>query len=199
MTLSITKRKIEESKMYFRRAGGNLQKTFARMDSGITPARNYDRLRVLHDFFRPGYEQYFDYDDYRYMQTGRNFRDLICPDSISFKRSHFEFGDKFGRVLFLRTYASFLTDDLISDLTEYARNLILSIDMIPVPTDEAVKEVGNLSHGETHFSYGVLPAFFDLPCTISEKMIFFKKTDEIFTLQIPTYRVRRKGSDAFGR
>lgn len=103
VTLSIPKRKIEESKTYFRRAGANLQKTFSRLDSGITPARNYDRLRVLHDFFRPGYEQYFDYDDYRFMQTGKDFRDLICPDSISFKRNHFEFGDKFGRVLFLRT------------------------------------------------------------------------------------------------
>ena len=76
------------------------------------------------------------------MQSGKDFRDLICPDSISFKRNHFEFGNRFGRVLFLRTYASFVTDDLISDLTEYARDLILSIDMIPVPTDEAVKEVG---------------------------------------------------------
>lgn len=77
----------------------------------------------------------------------KDFRDLICPDSISFKRNHFEFGDKFGRVLFLRTYASFLTDDLISDLTEYSRNLILSIDMIPVPTDEAVKEVESIILG----------------------------------------------------
>ena len=81
------------------------------------------------------------------MQTGRDFKDLICPDSISFKRNHFEFGGKVGRVLFLRTYASFLTDDLISDLTEYARDLILSIDMIPVPTDEAVKEVESIILG----------------------------------------------------
>ena len=131
VTLSIPQRKIEESRAYFRRAGANLQKTFARLDSGIQPARNYDRLRILHDFFRPGQEQYFDYDDYRFMRSGRDFRDLICPDSISFRSNHFTF----GRVLFLRSYASFVTDDLISDLTEYARNLILSIDMIKVPTD----------------------------------------------------------------
>lgn len=147
LTLSIPQRKISESRAYFRRAGANLQKTFARLDSGITPANNYDRLRILHDFFRPGYEQYFDYDDYLYMQSGKDFRDLICPDSISFKRNHFEFGNRFGRVLFLRTYASFVTDDFISDLTEYVRDLILSIDMIPVPTDEAVKEVESIILG----------------------------------------------------
>ena len=99
VTLSIPQRKMEESRAYFRRAGANLQKTFARLDSGIQPARNYDRLRILHDFFRPGQEQYFDYDDYRFMQSGRDFRDLICPDSICFRSNHFAFGEKFGRVL----------------------------------------------------------------------------------------------------
>ena len=147
VTLSIPQRKIEESKAYFRRAGANLHKTFSRLDSGLVPAKNYDRLRILHDFFRPGYERYFDYDDYRFMKDGKDFRDLICPESISFKRNHFEFGNKFGRVLFLRTYASFLTDDLISDLSEYARDLILSIDMIPIPTDEAVREVESIILG----------------------------------------------------
>ena len=46
VTLSIPQRKISESRAYFRRAGANLQKTFARLDSGITPANNYDRLRI---------------------------------------------------------------------------------------------------------------------------------------------------------
>ena len=58
------------------------------------------------------------------MHSGKDFRNLICPDGITFRRNHFEFGNKFGRALFLRTYASFLTDDLISDITEYARDLI---------------------------------------------------------------------------
>ena len=147
ITLSIPERKIDESAAYFRRAEGNLAKTFARMDSGIEPASNYDRLRILHDFFRPGYERYFTYDDATAMRKGTDFRDLICPDSISFKNNHIEMGGKFGRVLFLRTYASFVTDDLISDLTEYSRDLILSIDLIPVPTDEAVKEVESIILG----------------------------------------------------
>lgn len=73
------------------------------------------------------------------MRTGKDLRELICPDSFCFKKSYFEMGDKFGRVLFLREYPAFLADDLISDLTEFARSMVLSIDIIPVPTDEAVK------------------------------------------------------------
>ena len=140
VTMSIAQRKIEESRRYFRRVEGNLSKSFSRLDSGLLPIGNYERLRVLHDFFRPGREQYFRYDDAWAMRTGKDLRELICPDSFSFKKSYFEMGDKFGRVLFLREYPAFLADDLISDLTEFARSMVLSIDIMPVPTDEAVKE-----------------------------------------------------------
>ena len=49
-------------------------------------------------------------------------------------------GDRYGRVLFMRDYASYIKDSMISELTELNRNLMLSIDVIPVPTDEAVRE-----------------------------------------------------------
>ena len=147
VTLSIPERKIDESRAYFRRVEANLSKSLARLDSGIQPAGNYDRLRILHDFFRPGREQHFRYDDAQAMRTGQDFRDMICPDGLCFRKNHFEMGDQFGRVLFLRTYASFVADDLISDLTAFSRNLILSIDLIPIPTDEAVKEVESIILG----------------------------------------------------
>ena len=70
-----------------------------------------------------------------------DFRDLICPDSLSFKADYFEMGSKFGRVLFLKDYASYVGDEMISDLSDFSRSLMLSIDILPVPTDEAVKEV----------------------------------------------------------
>ncbi len=147
ITLSIAERKIEESRAYFRRVESNLNKSFSRLDSGLKAISNYDRLRILHDFFRPGQEQYFQYDDAQAMRRGTDFRELICPDGMCFRKNHFEMGDKFGRVLFLRSYASFVADDLISDLTEFSRNLMLSIDLIPVPTDEAVKEVESIILG----------------------------------------------------
>lgn len=70
-----------------------------------------------------------------------DFRDLICPDSLTFKAGHFEMGGKVGRVLFLKELASFLKDDMIAELSDFSRNLMLSIDILPIPTDEAVKEI----------------------------------------------------------
>lgn len=141
ITLSIAKRKIEDTRAYFRRVDDNLSKNFGRLDSGARPVSGYDRLRLLHDFFRPGEEQFFAYDQQNVIRKGMDFRDLICPDGLQFKAGHFEMGGKFGRVLFLKSFASYIKDDMISDLSDFSRSLVLSIDILPVATDEAVKEV----------------------------------------------------------
>ena len=63
----------------------------------------------------------------------------MCPDSMEFERDHFKIGDRYGRVLYMQDYASYVKDDMISELCDFSRNLMLSIDILPVPTDEAVK------------------------------------------------------------
>ena len=52
-------------------------------------------------------------------------------------------GNRYGRVLFLREYASYIKDSMVAELTDMNRNLMMSIDIVPVPTDEAVKEAEN--------------------------------------------------------
>ena len=77
------------------------------------------------------------------MRKGHSFNDYICPDSLEFNKDHFVMGDKYGRVLFLREYASNIEDKMIKELCDLNRNLMLSIDIIPIPTDEAVREIQN--------------------------------------------------------
>lgn len=141
ITLSIPQRRIEETQTYFRRVDANLSNGFGRLDSGAKPLTTHDRLRILHDFFRPGEEQYFTFDQTATIRCGLDFRDLICPDGLAFKAGHFEMGDKVGRVLFLKDYASYIKDEMIADLSDFPRNLMLSIDILPIPTHEAVREV----------------------------------------------------------
>ena len=52
-------------------------------------------------------------------------------------------GDRYGRVIFLREYAAYIKDSMVAELCELNRNMMLSVDVIPVPTDEAVREVEN--------------------------------------------------------
>ena len=141
ITLSIGLRKIEQTRAYFRRVDTNLSASFGRLDSGAYAISCADRLRLLHDFFRPGEEASFRFDLSANIKRGIDFRDLICPDGLQFRAGYFEMGGKFGRVLFMRDYASFISDEMIKDLSDFSRNLLLSIDSLPIPTEEAVREV----------------------------------------------------------
>ena len=77
------------------------------------------------------------------MKLGHDFRDLICPDSAKFKNDYFQIGNRYGKVLFLKSYASYIKDSMVTELTELNKNMMLSIDVIPIPMDEAVKEAEN--------------------------------------------------------
>ena len=81
------------------------------------------------------------YDAVSYTHLGHDFRDCIAPDCISFQKNHYELGDHVGRTLFLREYASFISDEMITELMDYPRNMMLSIDIIPVAMDEAVSDI----------------------------------------------------------
>ena len=45
------------------------------------------------------------------------------------------------RVLYLQDYASYIKDSFVSELCDLDRDLMLSIDILPVPTDEAARQL----------------------------------------------------------
>lgn len=143
ITLSVHKKNIEEARVFFSRAVNDVRSKLNHLDSHCEELNAEARLRVLHDFYRPGEETEFKFDLQAAMQKGHSYKDIICPDSLEFKKDHFVMGDKFGRVLFLKEYASYIKDSMLNELCGLDRNLMLSIDIIPVPTDEAVREMQN--------------------------------------------------------
>ena len=141
VTVSCYKKTIEEARTYFARVTTELNSHFARLGSKCAEVNGEDKLRILHDFYRTGEESSFHFDIQESMRKGHSFKDYICPDTFEFEKDYFRMGDRYGRVVFLREYASYIKDDMIAELTDMNRNLMLSIDVIPVPTDEAVQEV----------------------------------------------------------
>ena len=141
ITVSVFKKSIEEARNYFSRVGTDLTTYLNRLGSKAIVLDAGDKLRIFHDFFRPGEESGFHWDAQDSMRKGHSFKDLICPDTFEFEKDHFIIGDKYGRVVFLRDYANFIKDNMASELCDFNRNMILSIDIIPIPTDEAVREV----------------------------------------------------------
>jgi hypothetical protein len=143
VTVSVAKKNIEEARNYFSRIGTDLITHFSRLGSKCVELDATDRLRILHDFFRTGEETDFRFDLSDTMRKGHDFKDYICPDTFEFERDHFRMGNKYGRVIFLREFASYIKDSMVSELCDLNRNMMLSLDIIPIPTDEAVREVEN--------------------------------------------------------
>ena len=139
LTVTAYKKDYEEARNYFRRIGTELSAYFGRLGSKCDNVNANEKLRILHDIYRLGEESNYNFDITKAKKIGNSFKDYICPDSLSFKDDYFEMGGKFGRVLFLKSYANFIKDSIISELTDINQNMMISIDIKPIPIDEAIK------------------------------------------------------------
>ena len=141
VTVSVCKKNIAEARAYFTRVGAELSAKFAALGAKATELDATERLRILHDFYRSGEEVYFRFDMRDMMKKGHDFRDYICPDSIEKHSDYLMLGGKYARVIYLKDYAAFISDQFVNKLTDQSRSMMLSIDIVPVATDEAVREV----------------------------------------------------------
>ena len=143
ITISINKKNIDEARSYFNRAGAELINHFSKLGSKCVELDSVERLRIFYDFYRSGEESLFNFDMIKNMRLGHSFKDYICPDSFEWNSDYFKVGNRYGRVLFLKDYANYIKDNLVAELTEINKSIIMSIDVIPVPTDEAIREIEN--------------------------------------------------------
>lgn len=139
LTIATNKRNINDAEQYFSGKETDIEKGFAKLDSKLTELDANERLRIFYDFFRTGEEDLYHFDIKASMKKGHSFKDYISPDSFEFREDYFKIGNRYGRVLFLKEFATFIKDDIISELTDLNKNMMLSIDMKPVPKEEAIK------------------------------------------------------------
>jgi hypothetical protein len=82
ITVSVCKKNIEEARAYFTRVGADLSSHFAQLGSKCSELDVNERLKIFHDFYRPGEESSFHFDMTGAMRRGHSFKDYICPDSL---------------------------------------------------------------------------------------------------------------------
>ena len=143
LTVSIAKRSIRDARNYFDRVGPEITARFAELGSRCRELSTEERLRILHNFYRPEDSEYFHFDLEHSARMGHDFRDYICPDSIEKHKDYLMVGNRYARTFYLKDLASFIRDDILDELTSLNSDLMLSIDVLPIQTDEAVREVEN--------------------------------------------------------
>ena len=139
VTITIQKKTVEEARSHFNRVGADLISHFARLGSKCFELDLTERLRIIHDFCRPKESADYHFDLRDTMQKGQSFKDYITPDGFEFKSDYFKIGDRYGRVLFIRDYPSYIKDSVVWELTDTNRNMVFNFDIIPVSTEEAQK------------------------------------------------------------
>lgn len=143
ITITVAKKTIDEARTYFARVGTDLITHLSQLSSIGRELDAETRLQIFRDFFKGGEPAAFAFDLKEHMKKGHSFKDWLCPDSMEFQKDHFRLNDRWGRVLYLQGYASYIKDSMIAELCDMDRSLMLSIDILTVPTDEAVREIQN--------------------------------------------------------
>lgn len=143
LTISVVKCNIEEARTYFARVGTDLTTKLAALSSVAQERSLNERLRIFRDFFRPADPPAAEFDIHQKARRGQHFKDWLCPSSMEFTADHFKIDDRVGRVLYLQDFASYLKDSFVSELCDLDRELMLSIDILPIPTDEAARQLQN--------------------------------------------------------
>lgn len=76
-------------------------------------------------------------------KMGLTTKDVIAPPSIVFSKDYMQIGDKYARAMFLDNLPSFLTTDVIPELTSVECNMLTSIHYESLRQDKTIKLIRN--------------------------------------------------------
>lgn len=110
-----------------------------------SPQNIQARLKCLHDILNVGNEDSLSQDiDFSALSSaGLTTKDVISPSGFRFERDHIRMGDKFARVLYIKTLPSSLSTDFMEEVSSLPFNLTASFHFTPIRQDEAMKMINN--------------------------------------------------------
>lgn len=97
-----------------------------------------ERLELLYNVFNYDKEPFnFKYD--YLVSSDLKTKDFIAPDSFNFSnKSRFEFGSRYGQVLYLKDLPPDLSDKLLSEISDIPVNLSINLHINSVDQDKAL-------------------------------------------------------------
>lgn len=147
LTVTAWKKDISAAISFFNRQFIQISQAFANLNAKIEQVNAVERLRIFHDFYRQGEETDYNFNFQDMIRQGADIRDYICPDIYDSDRhsaDYFKFGKTYGRSIFLRNYASFIKDDIVTKICSISRPCCFSIDLVAIPTDESIQSANKI-------------------------------------------------------
>lgn len=156
ITLSIEAENIEAAVTQFAHLDGELSNALKKITNGETkPMSMTDRLSILHDIYNidnpdplcktaiidKHESESFNFE--HMLAQGLTTKDIIGPASLEFKKDYIKVGDMYARVLFLDNLPTFLSTNILPELTDFSCNMLLSVFYESIPQDKAMKIIRN--------------------------------------------------------
>ena len=140
LTVTSRLRDIEDARTYFSKSESLFKTRFNDLNSRLHPMDAAARMKTLYSFFNPSNPDPYPFDIHTASELGASFKDYICPDGAEFKDDYIKLGGRFARILFFKDLANHIDDTIISDLLSICKTAMVSIDIIAIPTDEAIQD-----------------------------------------------------------
>lgn len=137
LTITSSQEDMSIVRNQFSRMSIDLQQRFSDLGSSCSSLNCQERLQILHNFYRPGEETIYQFDFQATKKLGHDFRDYICPDSIEKNADYIKIGGKYCRILFIKSYASNVSDKFIRELSDFAKDMMLTITVNPMSAEKA--------------------------------------------------------------
>jgi len=140
ITISIKANDITEARNIFSRLENEITGLFRNMGSYAKIQPINKRLEVIQDVYRSDDSGNFVYNA-EMIKGGMTICDEIAPDSFEFKRDYMLIGNKYARVVFLRSLPSFLSDQFFTELTDFSFNMMTTINIRAIEPENALKMI----------------------------------------------------------
>lgn len=127
-------KEYEDARTYFSTLESNMQTAFRSIGSSIKPLNATERLRILHDFYRFGNEEYFNFDFKRAVEQGFDFKDAIINSKMDFSNEEYFISDKkYVSAVYLKQLpVGNLSDRFLTKLSSLNIKMMCSIDVAPI-------------------------------------------------------------------
>lgn len=146
---AIKKHKIEDAKSFFSRSEPHLESCFHEIGSELTPVPEQEYIDMIWQFLHMDSGDYYKELDYKEVLKNRHtIMDFLAPYEFETNQfgKYIKIGNKFFRALYVppNSYARYIKDTVLSELTALDKNMCISVDIIPIQTDEAYKVIEDL-------------------------------------------------------
>lgn len=128
----------DDAKNFFATLESNMFQAYREIGSTMTPLTASERLRILHDFYRLGEEEYFRFDFRQAVTERQDFKDAITGSLLDFSHEdYFRSDNRYVSAIYLKTLPGTLSDRIITDISKLDIRMMLSIDVAPISDADA--------------------------------------------------------------